>query len=77
MDLYVICSHARTTYNAEMPLNTHTHTHIYIYIYIYMVLCDITFVKFPDDSPLRAETCSDIQCYVIIYVYEGQVCPFC
>ena len=60
MDLYVICSHARTAYNGEMPMN------IYIYIYIYVVLCGITFVKFPDDSPVRAETCSDIQCFMYL-----------
>jgi len=57
MDLYVICSHARTAYSECRSAFEH--------IYIYMVLCSITFVKFPDDSPLRAETCGDIQCYNI------------
>ena len=41
-----------------------------------VVLCSITFVKFPDDSPLSSETCSDIQCDIISYVSKEQVLHF-
>ena len=55
-----------------------------------LVLCIIALVWFPDEDPLRIETCRNVQCdiiYIYIYIYMcvcvcvcvcvEQLCAFC
>jgi hypothetical protein len=39
-----------------------------------LVLCGIALVWFPDNDPLWIETCSNIQCDIIIYISKEQLC---
>jgi hypothetical protein len=40
-------------------------------------LYGIALVCFPDDDPLRIETCRNIQCYIIKYISKEQYYAFC
>jgi len=40
------------------------------------VICGIASMLFPEDDPLRIETCRKVHCDIIIEIYKEQFCAF-